>query len=545
MTIDAPRQWFKKLASVFSFFSRRQDVVLWWRPHPLLETNVSSMRPALVEEYNRLVGAYKKARFWIYDDTPDVHRAIARSDAYYGDMSSLTELYKYTGKPVFLQDYRVTEEDDSLTRRPLTFENLYDDGENFWFTAWHFNALFKMDKQTWKAEYMGSFPGERFDGQRLYTQITGYKGKLYFAPGSADEIACFVPNTREFSKIRILPSDEIIETQKSRLLKFCDIVSRDNSLFFIACAYPAFIKLNPDTNETEFFSDWVKLLNKFVNAPDDAFFWHRAEVVGSRFYIASCNANAVVSFDMETLKSTVYEVGSKGNGYSDMCYDGEHFWLSPRNDTPIVKWSPATFQATEIRDFPEGFSSIRYSYNDIIILDGNPVLFPCAANMVLKVSMADGEVAVDEDFQDVCEKEESEQIVKKDYVHKMNYVMATMIDGVIYARTGKTNSLIAHNPKTGERREEQIFFTEESAAAFRETEPLLKVLSIAETLNNENQDERFITEDFVGLRDFLDYLVSNADGEKPPREGLSGGDENSGHGKAIYLWLRERALNER
>lgn len=43
----------------------------------------------------------------IYDDTPDIDRAIALSDAYYGDMSSVVELYKVTGKPIMIQNLEI------------------------------------------------------------------------------------------------------------------------------------------------------------------------------------------------------------------------------------------------------------------------------------------------------------------------------------------------------------------------------------------------------------------------------------------------------
>jgi hypothetical protein len=78
--------------------------VLWWRPHPNTELNFRTKRPALLGEYKKLVADYKRAGVGIYDDTPDLHRAIAWTDAYYGDMSSLVVLYQAAGKPVMIMD---------------------------------------------------------------------------------------------------------------------------------------------------------------------------------------------------------------------------------------------------------------------------------------------------------------------------------------------------------------------------------------------------------------------------------------------------------
>jgi hypothetical protein len=58
-------------------------------------------------EYRSIVENYKQESYGIYDDTPDMHRAISISDAYYGDMSSLAALYIITGKPIVIQNTAV------------------------------------------------------------------------------------------------------------------------------------------------------------------------------------------------------------------------------------------------------------------------------------------------------------------------------------------------------------------------------------------------------------------------------------------------------
>ena len=65
------------------------------------------MTPNLVERYKRMVIEFKNKAFGIYDDTADIHRAIALSDAYYGDGGSVVELYKETGKPYMIQNVKV------------------------------------------------------------------------------------------------------------------------------------------------------------------------------------------------------------------------------------------------------------------------------------------------------------------------------------------------------------------------------------------------------------------------------------------------------
>ena len=97
-----------KMRSVFETFKESvEDVALLWRPHPLIKATIESMRPQLWEEYEKLVEEYKAEGWGIYDDSAELDRAIALSDAYYGDHSSLVQLCQSAGMPVMIQDVEI------------------------------------------------------------------------------------------------------------------------------------------------------------------------------------------------------------------------------------------------------------------------------------------------------------------------------------------------------------------------------------------------------------------------------------------------------
>lgn len=89
------------------FYENRDDIALLWRPHPLIESTLTSMRPELWEKYKSIRDKYLEEKWGIYDDTPDMDRALILSDAYYGDASSLVQLYQETGKPIMIQNAEV------------------------------------------------------------------------------------------------------------------------------------------------------------------------------------------------------------------------------------------------------------------------------------------------------------------------------------------------------------------------------------------------------------------------------------------------------
>lgn len=114
--LNGNEQELRKIWDTITYFSKRDDVILWWRPHPLTGATVQSMRSHLLETYLTMVEQYKKSRIGIYDDTPDLHRALLWTDMYYGDDSSLIYLYGVQGKPVVMQNiYCLTEEDKERT----------------------------------------------------------------------------------------------------------------------------------------------------------------------------------------------------------------------------------------------------------------------------------------------------------------------------------------------------------------------------------------------------------------------------------------------
>ena len=110
-TIDALLKnseiYMDKLKRVLSLFRQEKELVLLWRPHPLLVTTIKAMRPDLYREYMEIVENYQEEDWGIYDETADIDRAIVLSDAYYGDWSSVVEMYKLTKKPIMIQNCEV------------------------------------------------------------------------------------------------------------------------------------------------------------------------------------------------------------------------------------------------------------------------------------------------------------------------------------------------------------------------------------------------------------------------------------------------------
>lgn len=104
--LENNEKWIKKISDSLKIFKENSEkIALLWRPHPLIITTIESMRPQFANEYKKIVNDYVKSGWGIYDDSFDLNRAIVMSDAYYGDSSSVVQLFKKIGKVLCLTQY--------------------------------------------------------------------------------------------------------------------------------------------------------------------------------------------------------------------------------------------------------------------------------------------------------------------------------------------------------------------------------------------------------------------------------------------------------
>jgi hypothetical protein len=105
------RKYLEKIRYTLESFRTRRDVVLWWRPHPLKKETFTSLRPKLLGEYEQVIEDYVSKGYGIFDETPDLHRALAWTDAYYGYYSSLVPMYLIVGKPALIGNFKIPQGD--------------------------------------------------------------------------------------------------------------------------------------------------------------------------------------------------------------------------------------------------------------------------------------------------------------------------------------------------------------------------------------------------------------------------------------------------
>ena len=110
--LNQKQRMIDKIKDALEIFKEcKDDVALLWRPHPLTLATIESMVPEIGQQYKDIIDTYRSEGWGIYDDTPDMDRSIIISDAYYGDPSSLVQLYEKLEKPIMIQNVDVLEKE--------------------------------------------------------------------------------------------------------------------------------------------------------------------------------------------------------------------------------------------------------------------------------------------------------------------------------------------------------------------------------------------------------------------------------------------------
>lgn len=101
-----------KLEYIFKLVKGMDDILLIWRPHPLLRATAESLAVDLAERLRRLEETFLKEKLGVLDREPDVGVTVALCDAYLGETaSSMIHMFGIAGKPRFYINLLIPRED--------------------------------------------------------------------------------------------------------------------------------------------------------------------------------------------------------------------------------------------------------------------------------------------------------------------------------------------------------------------------------------------------------------------------------------------------
>ena len=359
----------------------------------------------------------------------------------------MVPLYAVTGKPLMIQQVDVSPEHSR--NDALMFECSYDDGEYVWFAAYFHNALYKMDKRTWVAEYVGAFPGEEKYQQKLFADVTECDGKLYFAPCSAEKIATYDMETGAFGSIKLEEHHKANHPSYDKYCKFSTIARCGRFVYFLPATYPAIIRIDCDSGDMIYMTDWLGPLSEIKN--EDTWYFYGADVVNDKVYASVRCADAILVIDGFCCE--LKPIGIGGVNYGGICHDGNDFWLVPcmpvEGWPSLVKWNEGTGWRTVVYlSTMDDYVAIEVSNSSAIVLGilfhgGQIWIFPNRLKRSLKINVTSGDISDAEVFQTEC------GIVTDPTIY-MTYAKYWEKDGVLYTLGARSGAITKYDTMSGE-----------------------------------------------------------------------------------------------
>ena len=377
----------QKMKYVFECFAKRNDVVLLWRPHPLMNATLKSMRLDLYEKYKGLEKEFVAKGIGILDETPDINMAVAIANAYLGeDSSSVVHLFGIAGKPIFFTSEIMLWKNPSFDELgSVRFGHMIFEDEEAWFIAEGYNALCRMNLATGEITPVVKF--EDFPIKiGLYSRFLKIDNTILFSPSNAKEICEYNIETQRCKKI---PFDNPL-----KYANFGHIIQYKNYAFLIPWYYPAILRYDLETGECKYYTDCLKELLAYRTPGHEALLGDYC-IREQKLLLPSVQTNKILEFDMETGEHRIYTAGKKNEGNAFIIENGDEYWLIPWKTRTIVKWNYQTGKWKSYTDYPEKFScggdwnsGDTYMFSGAIKINNNIWLFPYYANMVLRLNLS-------------------------------------------------------------------------------------------------------------------------------------------------------------
>ena len=302
-----------KIKNVLAYFKDNKDVALWWRPHPLYESTLASMKPDMLLEYQQVVNQYKQEGWGIFDDGVDLQWAIAETDAYYGDSSSVVQLYKEAEKPVMIQDvFGRVKSETKAEDIPIWPSAFCVDGDDIWFVHGLANILMRYSIKEKYTYVIGPIPDEVMFKGSLYKGIYKWKNRIILIPSGARSVAVYDCINENFDKIAIDNSEKYI----GKAL-FAKVYAEGKYLYCIPFVYEAILKFDMDSNQIEYIMT-ERMVGTYLSDTTR---------MGSRIIATYGYTNQVLIYDMNSDSVLYRQLGNKSRQYTKIANIGSNLYL--------------------------------------------------------------------------------------------------------------------------------------------------------------------------------------------------------------------------
>lgn len=392
--LDNTQVFLKKMEYVFDTFQQSENAVVIWRPHPLFESTLDSMRAEYRAEYDKIKERFIREDIGIFDTTPDIEITISACDAYLGDGgSSVVSLFGVVGKPIFLLNNNIHTAPSENDWKGLL--NVTCDGAgNDRYKLLPGNHIFKRDDE-YHYHFLLRIPGP-IGG--YYGSCLELSGKVFVFPRNAQHILV-VEDDRNIRKIELRQEIDVPGAFYGELCK-CD---DDRYVFLLPDKYPYMVRLDTITEHLDYI-DGVSGFNIELTPEGERV---RAAVTydlqSNEMYIFNPQGTQILLIDMQTLHKRIrdIQVNALITWAAALTSDSDVWYLNPYEGTDIIAWdrSKATYDIIHAKvdgmgsiQRPRRYQCNRNYFGSAAIYNGKLILSPSWGNKFVEIDIETYEV---------------------------------------------------------------------------------------------------------------------------------------------------------
>lgn len=361
-------QHIKKMKRVFNFFKEQQEVVLWWRPHPLEQSTVRAMMPELLEEYLETRSRYTDEKIGILDESGDMYRGIVISDAYYGDWSSVVGVYRRTGKPILLANDKVSGEFHLEIADFTMLDN------KLWFFGWNINSLFSFDILTHELREENYLREYKKSSSELFNSILNIEDTLILVPSDCDSIEMYNIREGKFG---------VIALQERNSAKYIKALARGNKIYFMPATANHILIINYQTGKVERQVE-IEMHNLGMQCNKNY------TVSSEALYFSYFQKNIIGQFLFEKEKIEYFTVGNSEDRIYGLEWENQILWVIMQNRIVMVEYQQIVAEIF----FPEKFVNGGIAFFETRLIDNWIYLLPYESNMFLAFNIKQKEYVV-------------------------------------------------------------------------------------------------------------------------------------------------------
>jgi len=250
--------------------------------------------------------------------------------------------------------------------------------------------LYRIDKEKEVLEELIALTDDIYM-QNAFLDMVEYLNWLILIPSKGDDVVLVNRDTLEKRTIKLPVAESFIGTTG---MKFRTGLVHHNNLFMFGCAYPGIVKVNLESREIEVRDSWLLGQDIVFNDSADGCFFNNYCLLDNIVYLPFVNTNAVMQFDLEKEEITIYKVGNDTQRYISIEWDGQWFWLIPRDGSKgaIIKWNPDKGVTEEISGYPVEYDYHKLAFYRSQIIDDRLLLFAHCGQHNISIDVTTGQM---------------------------------------------------------------------------------------------------------------------------------------------------------